>query len=224
MQLIGGKAKAAEIYPDDLRGLLRERHNMRILGSLEFGACNDEPDIPTDYEVSEGWDEFIDEVSGKPLETSKVEAARAEELDFAERYNLWTAAPIQEAWDVTGKGPISSRWIDLDKGDLNKPNYRSRLVIQEVRRSGIDAIFAATPPLEFAIFVILATESGHKTEVQDNVCGDQEGPLDGRDPSSSLCSVAPRSFNLKDTAAVSTRPCMVAVMRHLAGKQKSLTV
>ena len=159
VQLIGGKAKAAEIYPDDLvatllRGLLRERHNMRLLGSLEFGPCNDEPDIPTGIDMGEDWDEFIDEVSGKPLETSKVEAARSEELDFAERYNLWTPVPIQEAWDVTGKGPIGSRWIDLDKGDLNKPNYRSRLVIQEVRHSGIDAIFAATPPLESLRFLL----------------------------------------------------------------------
>ena len=159
VQLIGGKAKAAEIYPDDLvatllRGLLRERHNLRLLGSLEFGPCNDEADIPTDLDMGGDWNEFIDEVSGKPLETSKVEAARAEELDFAERYNLWTAVPIQEAWDVTGKGPISSRWIDLDKGDLDKPNYRSRLVIQEVRHSGIDAIFAATPPLESLRFLL----------------------------------------------------------------------
>ena len=159
VQLIGGKAKAAEIYPDDLvatllRGLLRERHSMRLLGSLEFGPCNDEPDIPTDLDMGGDWDEFIDEVSGKPLETSKVEAARSEELDFAERYNLWTPVPIQEAWDVTGKGPISSRWIDFDKGDMNKPNYRSRLVIQEVRHSGIDAIFAATPPLESLRFLL----------------------------------------------------------------------
>ena len=81
VQLIGGKAKAAEIYPDDLvatllRGLLRERHNMRLLGSLEFGPCNDEPDIPADFDAAGDWNEFIDEVSGKPLETSKVEAAR----------------------------------------------------------------------------------------------------------------------------------------------------
>ena len=31
------------------------------------------------------WDTFTDEVSGKPLKTSLVEAARAEELDFAKK-------------------------------------------------------------------------------------------------------------------------------------------
>ena len=185
-QLIGGKAKSAEINPDGLvatllRGLLRERHNMRLLGSLEFGACNDEPDIPADYEVSEGWDEFIDEVSGKPLETSKVEAALFLNILILLRGTIY-GLPIQEAWDVTGKGPISSRWIDLDKGDLNKPNYRSRLVIQEVRHSGIDAMFAATPPLESLRF-LLSLQRSWVTKRKYKIMF-----------VSSVCSVARRSF------------------------------
>ena len=31
-------------------------------------------------------------------------------------------------WAVTGKAPIGSRWIDLNKGDESNSGYRSRLV------------------------------------------------------------------------------------------------
>ena len=49
---------------------------------------------------------------------------------------------------MTGKGPISVRWVDINKGDDENPNYRSRLVAREIRRRGDAPAFAATPPLE----------------------------------------------------------------------------
>ena len=150
-QLIGGKAKQAEIYPDGLlqrvlKGLKQQTQKKSPLSSLEFGPVNEEPYFEQAVLVQEDWTTFI-EVSGKALETSKVMAAHAGEIDYAIRYNVWTLVPTQEAWDVTGAGPVGSRWIDINKGDTERPNYRSRLVIQEVRHSGVGAIFAATPPL-----------------------------------------------------------------------------
>ena len=47
-----------------------------------------------------------------------------------------------------GKAPISVRWVDVNKGDDDNPNYRSRLVAREIRRFGEEPIFAPTPPLE----------------------------------------------------------------------------
>ena len=47
-----------------------------------------------------------------------------------------------------GKPPISVRWVEVNKGDDENPNYRSRLVAREIRMVGEDAIFAPTPPLE----------------------------------------------------------------------------
>ena len=47
------------------------------------------------------------------------------------------------------KAPIGSRWIDINKGDNANPDYRSRLVAQQVKyHSKEKNIFAATPPLE----------------------------------------------------------------------------
>ena len=56
--------------------------------------------------------------------------------------------PIEECWANTGKEPIGTRWVDVSKGDEANPEYRSRLVAQEIKRDNRDDLFAATPPLE----------------------------------------------------------------------------
>ena len=126
--------------------------------------------------------------------------------------------PIQEAWDVTGRGPISSRWIDLDKGDMNKPNYRSRLVIQEVRHSGIDAIFAATPPLESLRFLLSlqrSLSSKKKYKIMLWTSGGPIGPQ--RYIDQSMCDCL-QEFCLRGIVAASTRRCTVAVMQPFVGR------
>ena len=43
---------------------------------------------------------------------------------------------------------ITTRWIDINKGDDLQPNYRSRLVAKEFNTGNVEGLFAATPPLE----------------------------------------------------------------------------
>ena len=40
------------------------------------------------------------------------------------------------------------RWVDINKGDRLKPNYRSRLVAKEFNTSADPDLHAATPPGE----------------------------------------------------------------------------
>ena len=162
--LIDGRAKQAEIYPEGLvraiiDGLLMQQLKKQrpMICELSMGPINPEDDI--DFSLfgdnSDGdWETFVDEVSGKALNSKLVAEAQAEELDYAARYNVWTLVPVSECWKETGAGPIGSRWININKGDEQRPNYRSRLVIQEIRHSGIEAIFAATPPLESIRFLL----------------------------------------------------------------------
>ena len=49
---------------------------------------------------------------------------------------------------MTGKAPITVKWVDVNKGDDDCLLYRSRLVARELRLRGQDSIFAPTPPLE----------------------------------------------------------------------------
>ena len=49
---------------------------------------------------------------------------------------------------LTGKKPIGVRWVDINKGDDQNPDYRSRLVAKEINTGHNDDLFAATPPIE----------------------------------------------------------------------------
>ena len=51
----------------------------------------------------------------------------------------------------TGRPPIPTGWVDINKGDSLRPNYRSGLVCEETRTNDVEdwaATFAATPPYE----------------------------------------------------------------------------
>ena len=61
---------------------------------------------------------------------------------------LYEKVPIKTCFEETGKAPITVRWIDINKGDQENPNYRSRLVAREINTYKRDDLFAATPPLE----------------------------------------------------------------------------
>ncbi len=57
----------------------------------------------------------------------------------------------EECLRTTGKAPITTKWIDTDKGSNGEVMVRSRLVAQDCKRKGEAdrfELFAATPPLE----------------------------------------------------------------------------
>ena len=113
---------------------------------------------------------FIDAVSGQPLQTSLVRAARAIEMKYFDDKKVWEKRPHGEAFQRTGKRPITVKWIDVNKGDDEAPNYRSRLVAREIRKAGEDPVFAPTPPLESlrTILSLAATDiDGSKKRVRD---------------------------------------------------------
>ena len=43
---------------------------------------------------------------------------------------------------------VGTRWLDINKGDEEVENYRSRLVAKGFNQGKEEGIFAATPPLE----------------------------------------------------------------------------
>jgi len=92
--------------------------------------------------------EFRDNMTGKPLEAHMVRTARQEEMDEVNKHQVYDKVPIEECWAKTGKAPIGTRWVDINKGDDVNPEYRSRLVAKEINTGKRDDLFAATPPLE----------------------------------------------------------------------------
>ena len=129
--LLGGKAKRCEVYPNlllrsILKGLRKQLKKVKPMSALDFGPTNEEVDLriglaPSSLQLADDWISFVDEISGKPLSTSGVKKARAEEIDYAVRYGAWDIVPVSEAYEHDSKGPISSRWIDISKGRRRSP-------------------------------------------------------------------------------------------------------
>ena len=86
--------------------------------------------------------------SGKPLIPELVDKARLEELGEIAKHGVYENVPLDECWKATGKPPVGTRWVDVNKGHDEKPDYRSRLVAQEINKQKREGLFAATPPLE----------------------------------------------------------------------------
>ena len=97
--------------------------------------------------VSDEW--ATDDVTGHQLDPKLVLKARQLEVEYIREMRLYDKVPIKMCWDRSGKKPIGGRWLDVNKGDSDKINMRSRYVAKDFNRGkgGIE-LFAATPPLE----------------------------------------------------------------------------
>ena len=162
--LLGGRAKQAQVYPEELccsilQGLRRQLTADGVISNRFVGSI-----APEEEEFPENggeWNEFCDEV-GNPLESGKVREARLEEIAGLIERGTYVKVPITECYQVTGEAPIKTRFVDINKGDHQHPNYRSRLVATEIK-AGNPSLehFAAMPPLEAkkALFSLAATRN-----------------------------------------------------------------
>lgn len=135
-------------------------HVAGYYGRTTYGCCNVE---------SETGETFHDAITGQPLRPDLVRAARREELEYFASKHVWKKVPWHRARELQGKPAISVRWIDANKGDVEHPNYRSRLA-REVRNAWESTIFAPTPPLEAlrSVLSFAATDApGRKPHVRD---------------------------------------------------------
>ena len=94
-------------------------------------------------EVRQAWDD----VSGKELDGRQVKKARMKELGYVHEQAVWIKMSRAEA-QRRGIPIVKTRWIDIDKGDDDNPNYRSRLVAKEFDVGRQLGLFAAAPPLD----------------------------------------------------------------------------
>ena len=128
---------------------------MKVTGSC--GNCGDFsniqpaklPDLYVVHNHEDGKTYAWDDVTGNELDTKLTMKARMEEMEQFKKHQVYEKVKEEVCWQVTGKGPIGTRWIDINKGDENNPDHRSRLVAQQVKYNSKEKnIFAATPPLE----------------------------------------------------------------------------
>ena len=93
---------------------------------------------------------FKDATTGQILKDDLVIDARRKELEYFCSKEVWIKVPATRARQVTGRPPISTKWVDVSKGDECEPNYRSRLVARQIKARDFsgDTYFAPAPPLE----------------------------------------------------------------------------
>ena len=97
------------------------------------------------------WEQYIDQKSGLVLDVGMVKAARLEEMEFMRKIELFEEVDVSECYEVTGKAPVTTKWVDLNKGTMDKPDVRCRLVARDFKPKGEKDradLFAAMPPLE----------------------------------------------------------------------------
>ena len=144
--LVGGGGIGWE-YPGSARELLEEVEVWisEVKVSLMKEIMQDERQV-------DGWcEQAWDDVHGKELKMEDVRAGRAEEIGYMKSRNIWREVDLEECFRVTGREPLSVKWVDTDKGTVEEPLVRCRLVARDFKgkdEKDREDLFAATPPLE----------------------------------------------------------------------------
>ena len=168
VKLIGGKAKACEEYPEEFcekvcKAAMKEKMDaeghtkfLNLVG-MKIAKCEEATtliqQLTAHPHVDEGHTEenlyndfeFVDDVTGGRLDQKLAMKARKLEMDFFRRMKVYTKVSRLSA---AGCKIITTRWLDINKGDATRPDYRSRLVGRELNLDKRLDLFAATPPLE----------------------------------------------------------------------------
>ena len=207
-QLLSGRSKACEKYPPrwvavilrtlrqtmcaagcgEEQGLMGPDRHVTI-AAVEAGPTLEELEVLAMLESTNSAQEVRDRSTGLPLDPAMVK--KQESL----RCSRWIScecvrpATATRAWLRRGRPPIPPDWVDIDKGNSIKPNFRSRLVCQETRRRSTIEVedwpgtFAATPFHEAFRLQLCLLMTGPGSEVQ----GDDEVFVDavGHFPSTS---------------------------------------
>ncbi len=155
----GSHARNAARYPRGLcKAVLRGITNqLKVMGLIKDGCFGIQvPDEDAEilkemYGPAQGYSgQFKDDLTGQVLRDDLVRAARHKELQYFNQKGVWKKVSKQIARSRSGRSPISVRWVDVNKGDEQNPNYRSRLVARQLKahdHSG-NTYFAPAPPLE----------------------------------------------------------------------------
>ena len=107
-----------------------------------------------------------DDSSGATLDSNEARRARREEFEYVRNMDLYEKVLVKQCYDKTARAPISTRWIDINKGDQDCPNYRPRLVARGTNTHRRDDLFAVIPPLEALMLILSMTATSNRVEIR----------------------------------------------------------
>ena len=125
----------------------RESENIVCVCGLD---TNDEEEVGEYYDggMSSG---YLDDRTGLELDENLTRQAEAEEMAFMQKIQLYDVVDTTECWTQTGKPPVTTKWVRVNRGTSAEPDVRCRLVARDFKPKGErdrSEIFAAMPPLE----------------------------------------------------------------------------
>ena len=135
-----------------------------------------------------------------------VRQAKMEEIEYVRKMGLYTKVPIKDCIAKTGKQPIATRWIDVNKQDTINPLYRSRLVGKEFNTYNDLSLYAATPPIEALRLILHLAATNYQTanyKIMTNDVSRAFFMLLFRKVSTFMCNYPPR------TCCLARRICVV---------------
>ena len=169
-----GRAKRCQVYPRSFcrrvcEGIAAEKR-LRSLGLKAIPLMTleaiEEAGIQANdvlHDPDGTW--ACDDQSGESLRPELVREARKEEMRYFRDMKVYEKVDIAECWAATGKAPIGVRWVDINKGDVAQPNYRSRLVAKEFKTEERPEWYAATPPGECLKIILSKMASNRKLKM-----------------------------------------------------------
>ena len=107
--------------------------------------------VNQEEDLRQNQDIFFDDRTGKKLDSELVKLAEKEEMDFMEEMGVGEEADEQECWDRTGKAPVTTKFVRVNKATDEDPDVRARLCGRDFKVKGDDHrydVFASMPPLE----------------------------------------------------------------------------
>ena len=149
---MGGERETKREREEDVDETDRQPAKRAMVGELEV---NQEVDEWGDGELGTSgddrfWNGAIDDKTGDQLDPRLVEMAETEEMEYMRNLGVGEEVDEQECWEKTGKAPVTTKFVRVNKGTKEEPNVRARLVARDfkVKGDGRDDLFAAMPPLE----------------------------------------------------------------------------
>ena len=94
---------------------------------------------------------YCDDRNGEFLDAGLVAKAEKEEIQFMQDFGVGEECDVQDCWNNTGKPPISTKLVRVNKGSAAQPDVRARLCARDFKPKGDSGrcdLFAAMPPLE----------------------------------------------------------------------------
>ena len=112
---------------------MRGRDRQLTNAAVEAGPTLEDPELLSLPDNADGDQEFRDRSTGLPLHPKMVKNARELEMHYMEELKVLEDSDRDACMAETGRPPIPTDLIDINKGVSLRPNYRSRLVCQETR-------------------------------------------------------------------------------------------